>query len=54
MFDLDYLNRIDSSGLPSHNIVLKINSVIVLMRNLDITGRQFNDTKHIFLEVTRN
>lgn len=36
MFDSYYINRIESSGFPSHNFFKKRNAVIVLIINLNI------------------
>ena len=54
MFDSDYLHRLESSGLPSHNICLKRHAVIVLMRNLDVAGGHCNGTRYAVLDVTSN
>ena len=54
MLNSDYLNCVDSSGLPSHNIILKRHTVIVFMCNLDVTGGNCNSTRHIVLKVTSN
>ena len=54
MFDSDYLHRLESFELPSHNISLKRHAVIVLMRNLDVAGGHCNGTRCTILEVTSN
>ena len=54
MFDSDYLHRLESSGLPSQNISLKRCTVIILMRNLDISVGYRNSTRYTVLEVTSN
>ena len=54
MFNSDYLHCLESSGLSSHNISLKKYAVIVLMRNLDVTGGHCNGTRYTILEVSSN
>lgn len=40
----EFLNTINSSGLPNHKITLKVGVPIMLLRNLDITTRLCNGT----------
>ena len=48
MFDSDYLHCLESSGLPSHDVGLKRDAVIVLIRNLNISGGHCNGSRYIF------
>ena len=54
MLDLDYLNSIESYTFLSNNFALKLNSIIVLMRDLDVRGGYCNSTRLIVLEVISN
>ena len=48
IFDSDYLNRIESSRLKSHNITLKRHTLILIILNLHVIGGHYNGTKYVF------
>ena len=44
-FQEEYLNTITLSGLPPHLLELKVNTPVVLLRNLDPSNDLCNDTR---------
>ncbi|KAK9714009.1 hypothetical protein RND81_06G065300 [Saponaria officinalis] len=46
---IEFLNTLRLSGLPPHHLVLKKNSPIILLRNLDPTSGLCNGTRLIFI-----
>ncbi|AET01908.2 PIF1-like helicase [Medicago truncatula] len=49
----EFLNTINSSGLPNHKITLKVGVPIMLLRNLDITSWLCNGTRLIVIKMGR-
>ncbi|KEH34930.1 PIF1-like helicase [Medicago truncatula] len=49
----EFLNTINSSGLPNHKITLKVGVTIMLLRNLDITVGLCNGTRLIVTKMGR-
>jgi len=49
----EFLNTINSSGLPNHKITLKVGVPIMLLRNLDITAGLCNGTRLIVTKMER-
>ena len=49
----EFLNAINMSGLPEHNINLKVNAVIVLLRNLNYNDGHCNGTRYIVKNIHR-
>jgi len=49
-FPTEFLNSIEASGLPQHRLCLKINAVVLLMRNLNTSIGLINGTR---LQVKR-
>ena len=49
----EFLNTINSSGLPNHKITLKVGVPIMLLRNLDITAGLCNGTRLIVTKMGR-
>ena len=39
MFPTEFLNSLSLSGLPEHELKLKVNTVVILLRNMDIKLR---------------
>ena len=53
-FSVEYVNRLNPTGLPSHHLTLKKGVPLMLLRNLDPTNGLCNGTRLIFQEVTMN
>lgn len=53
-FTSDFLNSVDVADLPPHELKLKRNTIIMLLRNLDITEGQCNGTRLIINELCNN
>ena len=51
IYDEDYLNLLDPSGMSPHLLPLKVNCVIMLIRNLDIKKGHCNGTRYIVLII---
>jgi hypothetical protein len=49
----EFLNSINSSGLPNHKITLKVGVPVMLLRNLDITAGLCNGTRLIITRMGR-
>ncbi|KEH21515.1 PIF1-like helicase [Medicago truncatula] len=49
----EFLNTINSSGLPNHKITLKVGVPIMLLRNLDITAGLCNGTRLMVTKMGR-
>ncbi|GFV30566.1 ATP-dependent DNA helicase [Trichonephila clavipes] len=50
-FPAEFLNSLDTSGTPPHNLPLKIGSLIILLRNL-ILPRTYNSTLLVIKRIT--
>ena len=50
-YPVEYINTLESSGLPHHRLILKKNAVVILLRNLDISSGLCNGTRLLILEV---
>ena len=53
-YDVEFLNRINESGLPPHRLVLKVGACIILIRNLSIKNKHCNGTRYIILHLSPN
>ena len=54
LYDVEFLNRVNVSGLPPHRLPLKEGACIILIKNLDIKNGHCNGTRYIILELTPN
>ena len=50
-YQVEYINTLQASGLPSHKLTLKKNAVVMLLRNLNISGGLCNGTRLIIQDV---
>ena len=50
----EFLNSLNTSGLPNHRIKLKIDSPIMLLRNLDQTQGLCNGTRLIVTRLAKH
>ena len=53
MFPTEYLNSLNLSGLPTHELTLKKNAVVILLRNMDIEAGHCNGTRYLVKEIGR-
>ena len=53
MFPTEYLNTLSLSGLPEHELNLKIDTVVILLRNMDIKGGHCNGTRYLVKHISR-
>ncbi|XP_074377141.1 uncharacterized protein LOC141718661 [Apium graveolens] len=54
IFPTEYLNSLNMSGLPSHELKLKVGVVVMLTQNLNQTLRLCNDTRMIVTKCLKN
>ena len=47
MFPTEFLNSLNLSGLPEHTLKLKRNTVVILLRNMDIYAGHCNGTRYL-------
>ena len=53
-YPIEYINSLQTSGIPPHRLILKKNAVVMLLRNLNINGGLCNGTRLIIQEVINN
>ena len=53
-FPVDFLNTVEGYGLPPHHLRLKIGSIIMLIRNLNIKSGLCNGTRLQVVEMGKN
>ena len=53
-YPVEYINSLETSGIPAHQLTLKKNAVLMLLRNLNIRGGLCNGTRLIIQEVINN
>ena len=53
IFQTEYLNSLNLSGLPKHELKLKKNTVVILLRNMDIKAGHCNGTRYLVKEIGR-
>ena len=54
IYDADTLNKIETSGLPPHRLILKESAVILLMKNLSVRLKHVNGGRYIITKLTNN
>ena len=47
MFPTEFLNSLGLSGLPEHKLKLKINTVVILLWNMDVYAGHCNGTRYL-------
>ena len=50
-YPVEYINSLQTSGIPPHHLTLKKNAVVMLLRNLNIRGGLCNGTRLIVQDV---
>ena len=50
-YQVEYINTLQASGMPSHKLKVKKNAVVMLLRNLSINGGLCNGTRLIIEDV---
>ena len=53
MIPTKYLNLLILSDLPKHELKLKKNTVVILLRNMDIKAGHCNGTRYLVKEIGR-
>ena len=53
-FTPEFLNSIDTADLPPHDLKIKKNTIVMLLRNLDISEGMCNGTRLIVTELCNN
>ena len=51
MFPPEYLNKLNTSDLPQHKLRLKKNTVVILLRNMDLPGGHCNGTRYLVTHI---
>ena len=54
VYDPEFLNRINASGIPPHRLALKKNACIILIKNLNVKDSHCNGTRHIIKSATKH
>ena len=54
MYPVEFLNTLTPSGIPPHQLTLKTNTPIMLLRNLNPSQRQCNGSRYIITSMTAN
>ena len=54
IYEPEYLNKINTSGIPPHILALKKGAYIILIKNLNVEDGHCNGTRYIILSVTKN
>ena len=50
-FPTEFLNTLCLSGMPEHELLLKINSIVILLQNMDIKGGHCNGTRYLVKHI---
>ena len=51
MFPTEFLNKQNPSGLPQHKLMLKKNTVVILLRNMDLPAGHCNGTRYLVKQI---
>ena len=51
MFPPEFLNKQNPSGLPQHKLMLKKNTVVILLRNMDLPAGHCNGTRYLVKQI---
>ncbi|GKF43618.1 DNA helicase [Tanacetum coccineum] len=51
LYPIEYLNTLNFNGIPPHELELKIGTLIMLLRNVNIVGRLCNGTRMIIKQL---
>ena len=51
IFPPEYLNKLNPSGLPQHKLRLKKNTVVILLRNMDLPSDHCNGTRYLVTHI---
>ena len=54
LYEVEFLNRVNVSGLPPHRLPLKVGACIIMIRNLDVKKGHFNGARYIILELGKH
>ena len=54
MYDSDFLNRVNVSGIAPHRLGLKVGACIILIKNLSVQEGHVNGTRYIIRSLTNN
>ncbi|KAH7816885.1 putative DNA helicase [Monocercomonoides exilis] len=52
-FSIEYLNSLIYSGLPPHQLRLKVGAIVILLRNLDLANGLCNGTRRIVEQLVK-
>jgi hypothetical protein len=50
-FPTEFLNSLSLSGMPEHELKLKLDTVVILLRNIDIKGGHCNGTRYLVKHI---
>ena len=50
-FPTEFLNTLCLPGMPEHELLLKIDSIVILLRNMDIKGGHDNGTRYLVKHI---
>ena len=50
----EVLNNIEMSGMPEHRLLLKVDAIIILIRNLHVHMKDVNGTRYIITALSSN
>ena len=53
-YPLEFINNLTPSGMPEHQLFLKVGSIIMLLRNLNVHSGLCNGTRLILKELHDN
>ena len=54
LYDAEFLNRINASGIAPHKLALKVGACIILIKNLNIRDGHCNGTRYIITNLTKH